>query len=410
MIHKVETKPINLASYKNLIGDKKYREILNTANQVNHFKVIHLNTTTEGGVGEIQKTLIPLLENVGIDVDWYVFEKNTDFFRISKEIHNFLQGKKGVLSDQEKSIYLEVNRKVSEKLREQKFDLLVVHDPQPAASIKFFPGKVKSIWRCHIDTSSPNPEIWNWISGFLHDYDLYVFTLRRYIAEGINYEKCRIIHPAIDPLNEKNNPLPPKTAAEIVKRFGIKPENPLVCQISRFDPWKDPWGVIDAYRIAKSQILNLQLALVGVFAPDDPEALEIEKDLIKYSGNDPDIHILSNQDGVGPKEVNAFQVASNVIIQKSTREGFGLTVSEAMWKEKPVIGGHAGGIVDQIVDGETGFLVTTASQTAEKIIYLLNHPQEAKKMGQKGKERVRENFLITRLLLDELSLYKELVR
>jgi len=409
MIQPAETKTINLVDYKNLIGEEKYKEILLFANQLKGLRVLHINTTTDGGVGEILKTLIPLLKNAGVDTSWYIFEKNTDFFKVSKELHNFLQGKKGNLTQTQKSIYLDINGRVAEELNQKEFDFLVVHDPQPAAVLKFLPKRVKSIWRCHIDTSNTNPDVWNWFSQFLSGYERYVFTLRKYIGSGINYEKCRIIHPAIDPLNEKNNPLPLEVANETVKKFGIDPENPLVSQISRFDPWKDPWGVIDAYRIAKTEVPNLQLALVGIFAPDDPEALDIEKDLIKYSKNDPDIHILSNKDGVGPREVNAFQVASSVIIQKSTREGFGLTVSEGMWKGKPVIGGHAGGIVEQIVDGGTGFLVTTAAQTAEKIIYLLKNPQKAKEMGQKGRERVRENFLITRLLLDDLKLYKELV-
>ena len=410
MIHLVETKTINLVDYKNLIGKESYEEILLSANQLKGLRVLHINTTTDGGVGEILKTLIPLLKNVGVDASWYIFEKNSAFFKVSKELHNFLQGKKGDLTQEQKSNYLDINTQVAKYLDQKEFDLLVVHDPQPAGVLQFLPKKVKSIWRCHIDTSNPNPDVWNWFLQFLSGYDRYVFTLRKYIGEGIDYEKCRIIHPAIDPLNEKNDPLPLETANETVKKFKVDPENPLVSQVSRFDPWKDPWGVIDAYRIAKTQIPNLQLALVGVFAPDDPEALDIEKDLIKYSKNDPDIHILSNKDGVGPREVNAFQVASSVIIQKSTREGFGLTVSEGMWKEKPVIGGRAGGIVEQIIDGEIGYLVTTAAQTAEKIIYLLENPAEATKMGQKGKERVRQHFLITRMLLDHLKLYKELAR
>lgn len=233
--------------------------------------------------------------------------------------------------------------------------------------------------------------------------------MRKYLGPGLDYEKAKTITPAIDPLSRKNNPLEKGAADQIISRFGLKPNKPLVSQISRFDPWKDPWGVMDAYRMAKKKFPDLQLALIGAFAPDDPEAIEIIADLKKYAKGDSDIYILSNLDGVGDIGVNAFQVASDAIIQKSTREGFGLTVSEAMWKQKPVIGGKAGGIVEQIVDGETGFLVTTVAETAEKVVYFLENPEKVKQMGLKGKERVRHKYLITRLLLDHLKLYEELV-
>ena len=410
MIQPVETKTINLVDYKKLIGEEKYKEILLSANQLKGLRVLHINTTTDGGVGEILKTLVPLLNDTELEASWYIFEKNVNFFRVSKELHNLLQGKKGDLSEEQKNIYTDINRQLARGLETKKFDLLVVHDPQPAATLTFLPEKVKSIWRCHIDTSKPNKSVWNWFLQFIKEYDGYIFTLRKYIGEGIDYNKCKIINPAIDPLNEKNNPLSPDAADQVVEKYGIDPGKPLISQISRFDPWKDPWGVIDAYRIAKNKFPGLQLALIGVFAPDDPEAMGIVKDLRKYSNGDSDIHILSNLDGVGPMGVNGFQVASDVIIQKSTREGFGLTVSEGMWKGKPVIGGKAGGIIEQIVDGKTGYLVTTAAETAEKIIYLLENSEKARQMGVKGRERVRQNFLITRLLLDDLRLYKELVK
>ena len=233
--------------------------------------------------------------------------------------------------------------------------------------------------------------------------------MRKYIGEQLDYDKSRIIKPAIDPLNQKNIGMNEADANRIAKKFNVDPNRPLVSQISRFDPWKDPMGVIDAYRIAKKKFPNLQLALIGSFPPDDPEAKDMVKELYKYAGDDKNIKILSNLDGVGALEVNAFQRVSDVVVQKSIREGFGLTVSEAMWKEKPVIGGKAGGIVEQIEDGVNGFLVTTAKETADRIIQLLEDDKLTKRMGAKGKETVRQKFLLPRLLHDHLKIYKELL-
>ena len=409
MVQNVAVRKISLANYKGLMSPKDYSQILAQAKSLKGLRVLHVNTSTDGGVGEILKTLVPLLQDVGIESEWVIFDKNNKFFKVSKELHNFLQGKKGDLTTEQKDLYLSVNERLAQVLNQRQFDILLIHDPQPAAAITFIPKQISSIWRCHIDTSKTNVFVWNWFSKFLPKYDRYIFTLRKYIGKDLDYKKCRIIPPAIDPLSEKNDPLDKMASDRIVKKFGVDPAKPLVSQISRFDPWKDPWGVMDAYREAKKEISNLQLGLVGVFAPDDPEAKEVVADLRKYAKSDPDIHILSNLDGVGNLEVNGFQVASDAIIQKSTREGFGLTVSEGMWKGKPVIGGKAGGIVEQIVDDDTGFLVTTAHETAEKIVHLLKNPDAANKMGVRGKERVRQHFLITRLLLDHLRLYDELV-
>src|SRR3989344_1906165 len=408
MVQNVAVRKISLANYKGLMSPKDYSQILAQAKSLKGLRVLHVNTSTDGGVGEILKTLIPLLKNVGVDASWYIFEKNYEFFKVSKELHNFLQGKKGDLTTEQKDLYLAVNERLARVLNQRQFDILLIHDPQPAAAITFIPNRISSIWRCHIDTSKTNVFVWNWFSKFLPKYDRYIFTLRKYIGKDLDYKKCRIIPPAIDPLSEKNDPLDKMASDRIVKKFGVDPAKPLVSQISRFDPWKDPWGVMDAYREAKKEIINLQLGLVGVFAPDDPEAKEVVVDLRKYAKSDPDIHILSNLDGVGNLEVNGFQVASDAIIQKSTREGFGLTVSEGMWKGKPVIGGRAGGIVQQLDDAETGFLVTTVAQTAEKIVFLLKNPEKSKEMGKKGRGVVRHKFLITRLLLDHLRLYDEL--
>ncbi|MEX0621552.1 MAG: glycosyltransferase [Candidatus Woykebacteria bacterium] len=410
MIREVPFDPIPIANYKDVAPGQTYAEIEKLAKKLKGIRVIHLNTSPSGGgVAEILRSLVPLLKGLGLDADWFVSRKDNNFFRITKEIHNQLQGKKGELTDVQKDEFLKTNEEVAEFFNDKRSDVWVIHDPQFVAISEFHKNLHPAIWRCHIDTSHPNLFTWRFLLPYIQKYDRYIFTMRKYLGPDLDYEKARIIAPAIDPLSQKNNPLDKFAADQVVDRFGLKPDKPLVSQISRFDPWKDPWGVMDAYRAAKKEIPDLQLALIGAFAPDDPEATDIIVDLKKYAKSDPGIFILSNLDGVGDMAVNAFQVASDAIIQKSTREGFGLTVSEGMWKGKPVIGGKAGGIVEQIVDGETGFLVTTAAETAEKIVYLIRNPDREKEMGEKGRERVRHKFLITRLLLDHLRLYDELV-
>jgi len=410
MLQEVILEPIPLSDYKNIITEGSYSEIQKQAKNLSGIRVVHLNASPSGGgVAEILRSLTPLQKGLGLDVSWYISRRHTSFFKATKQIHNFLQGKKGDLDDHDRELYLQVNKEVAENLSTIKADVWVIHDPQFAAVVGFSEKVHPSIWRSHIDTSRPNIFVWRFLLPFIQSYDRYIFTMRKYIGPDLEYKKSRVFSPAIDPLNKKNEALDLEAADKVMKRFGVSAMKPLVSQISRFDPWKDPWGVIDAYRIAKKEFPELQLALIGAFAPDDPEAKTVVDDLKKYAKGDPRIFILSNLDGVHNVEVNAFQVASDVVVQKSTREGFGLTVSEGMWKGKPVIGGRAGGIVEQIEDGETGFLVTTAAQTAEKIIYLMKNPERANEIGKKGKERVRRNFLITRLLLDHLKLYDELV-
>lgn len=410
MIREVPQDEVSLENYKKVAPQETLAEIERLAKKLKGARVLHLNTSPSGGgVAEILRSLVPLLKGLGIDAEWFVSRKNSGFFRVTKEIHNFLQGKKGDLTEEQRQLYLKTNQEVAEYFNDKKADVWIVHDPQFAAISSFHKNLHPAIWRCHIDMSKPNLFVWRFLLPHIQKYDKYIFTLRKYIGPDLDYKKAEIIAPAIDPLSKKNDPLDKTAADQVISKFGLKPNKPLVSQISRFDPWKDPWGVMDAYRTAKKKFPDLQLALIGSFAPDDPEAMDIITDLKKYAKGDKDIYILSNLDGVGDIGVNAFQVASDAIIQKSTREGFGLTVAEAMWKSKPVIGGKAGGIVEQVIDGETGFLVTTVAETAEKIIYFLENPEKEKEMGVSGRERVRHKFLITRLLLDHLRLYDELV-
>ena len=292
-------------------------------------------------------------------------------------------------------------------------DIWVVHDPQPAGVIIFLPDFHPSICRLHIDLTAPNPEVWNFVAGFLVNYDKVILTSKEYAKTEIK-RKAIIFPPAIDPLSPKNQPLTLATSKQILKSFGIDPSKPLISQVSRFDPWKDPLGVIETYQLAKKKIPDLQLALVGFFlARDDPEAERIYKKAKKKTEKDPNIFLFANRELLGSLKVhvfvNAIQVASNVILQKSIREGFGMTVAEAMWKEKPVIGGKAGGIKLQIKDGKNGFLVSNPKKAAVRIIQLIKNPALSKKLGKEAKKTVQKNFLIPRLLRDHLDLYRKII-
>jgi trehalose synthase len=290
---------------------------------------------------------------------------------------------------------------------EGKYDFVVVHDPQPAGmkALRDGQGGEHWAWRCHIDTSTPNPIFWDFIAPYLEVYDAGVFTMAQYVARGLQFPHLATITPTIDPLAPKNAPIPPQRAQDIVAGYGIDLNRPLITQVSRYDPWKDPLGVIDAYFMVKEQVPGAQLALVGSMASDDPEGWVYYDRTVRHAGEDFDIYILHNFHGVDHEEVNAFQMVSDVVVQKSTREGFGLVVTEALWKGKPVIGGNVGGIPMQVIDGETGFLVDSVAACAEKTLYLLKNPEEAQVMGQKGREHVRALFLSTRHLRDYLELF-----
>jgi trehalose synthase len=271
------------------------------------------------------------------------------------------------------------------------------------------PDKAKTwIWRCHIDLSTPNPDAIDHMVPFVREYDASVWHVPAYVPASLNGNGAgvNICPPAIDPLSPKNMALSPEDAAFVCDQFGIDVDRPLLCQVSRFDPWKDPMGVIDAYRIVKAEMAEVQLALVGSMATDDPEGWEFFNSTMAYADGDPDIHILNNLNSVGAIEVNAFQSQADVVIQKSTREGFGLTVSEALWKGRPFIGGDVGGIPLQVQDGETGFLVSSPAECADRSLRVLREPDLGKQLGRAGKEHVRKHFLTPRLLLDWLKIFQ----
>ncbi len=414
MLPKTHTQEKKLEDYKNLIKPQLYNQIKNLSVDLRGLKIAHINATSQGGgVAELLKSLVPLMNNMGLDAGWYTLPPGKMFFKITKNIHNILQGERKKLSKTKKAIYFRQNKKAAKLMKDIDADIYVIHDPQPLPLIRYHPNLHPSILRMHIDLSDPEPSTWQMLFPYVLSYDKTIFSMKEFINGHIPKNKACICPPAIDPLSPKNIPLDQETAKEIVKNLGINIKNPLISQIARFDVWKDPIGVIRAYKIAKKKIPKLQLALIGLFlAQDDPEAIKVFKKVKKESAKDPDIYLFSDIREINIENdtlVNAFQVASNVVLQKSIKEGFGLTVTEAMWKGKPVIGGNVGGIKLQIQDGENGFLVNSPEQASKKIIKLINNPELAEKMGKRAKETVRENFLTPRLLRDYLKLFTELI-
>jgi trehalose synthase len=373
-------------------------------------RVVHLSATAfGGGVAEINYTLIPLMQSAGLAVEWRIIRGAEEFYNVTKAIHNALQGNPQGLTEEQRDIFLRYQQLNAAEF-EDDFDFVVVHDPQPVGIIDHFPdSRAEWIWRGHIDFSTPNPGVLDFLLPSIRRYDAAIFHMREYVPRGEGLPPSYIWPPAIDPLAPKNMALSVEDAAYIVDQFGIDVERPLLTQISRFDPWKDPLGVIDAYRLVKRRFPEIQLALVGSMAHDDPEGWDYYNQTVAYAAGDPDVYILSNLNNVGSVEVNAFQVHSVAVVQKSIREGFGLTVTEALWKTRPTVAGRVGGIVAQIQAGETGWLVDSAEECAEACIEILRDPHEARQRALRGKEYVRRHFLTPRLLRDWLVLFNRLL-
>jgi trehalose synthase len=399
----------SLADYATIASRGLMDEIRRLAEPLQGKRVAHLSATAfGGGVAEINYSLIPLKQDAGLDVEWRIIRGEDEFFDVTKTIHNALQGNpQGLTSEQE-----EVFRRYSELNAEEfedDYDYVIVHDPQPAAMVTHFADSAATwIWRCHIDLSMPNQEVLGFLAPALAEYDATIFHRQAYVPEIGGLPPAYIWPPAIDPLTPKNMALSREDAAYIVDQFGIDVDRPLLTQVSRFDPWKDPLGVIDAYREVKRTHPAVQLALVGSMAHDDPEGWDYYNQTVSYAAGDPDIYILSNLNNVGSVEVNAFQVHSKAVLQKSVREGFGLTVTEALWKVRPTVAGRVGGIVDQIEDGVTGWLVESPAECAKACLEVLGDPDEASERARRGKEGVRRRFLTPRLLRDWLALLNRL--
>ena len=408
MLQPVSVAHKNLSDYASIVGRPLIEEIGQLADALKGKRVLHVSATSfGGGVAEILSTLVPLMINVGLECEWHVIYGREEFFNTTKVMHNALQGNPRGLTDEQWDTWLRYNEINAGQLSEG-WDSIIVHDPQPAALASLVGGNARNwIWRCHIDLSEPNQDTLHRLLPYLEPYVAAVFHMQQYVPQGVD-GRAHIVPPAIDPLAPKNMAFSPEDAVYICEQFGIDVDRPLLCQVSRFDPWKDPLGVIDAYRIVKEQMKDVQLALVGSMATDDPEGWDYFNATVAHADGDPDIHILNNLNNVGAIEVNAFQSHCDVVIQKSTREGFGLTVTEAIWKARPFIGGRVGGIPLQVTDGESGFLVSSVEECAERALQVLGDPGLGKQLGRAGKEAARQRFLMPRLLRDWLKLLTQL--
>ena len=361
---------------------------------------VHINSTREGGgVAEILQRMLPILKELGIEARWEVIEGDSEFFDITKKIHNALQGSPEKITEKMWKYHQEVNGRNAENLNLEA-DAVIIHDPQPAPLIEFRRNG-RWIWRCHIDLSNPQTQVWDYLSRYCERYDAVVFSVAKF-ARAMSVDKF-IITPSIDPISDKNRELTGDEINETLNKFQIPIDRPIILQVSRFDRFKDPLGVIKAFRIVK-KYNDCILILAGSPATDDPEGEVVLNEVREYAADDPDIHILLLPP-FSDRDINALQRIATVILQKSVKEGFGLTVSEAMWKGKPVIGGAVGGIPLQIIHGVTGFLVNSAEGSAFRIRQLLNNQEMARKMGESAREHVRKNFLITRQIRDYLSVW-----
>jgi len=398
-----------------------YQDINTAAKRIKRKAIIHISATPYGGgVAELLRKQIPMEKSLGLESKWLVINAKEEFFRVTKKIHNLLQGKAGFLSEGEKKLYFSVNNQLKKQLLEFlkkfKIGIVVVHDPQPLPLLDIIPKNFSSLLRLHIDLSSPNPSIIEFFRPLIVNYNFVILSNRDYLPAlpWLKKPKTKIIYPAIDPFSEKNKPMSKTVAKIAISEYGINPGKPIISQISRFDSWKDPLGVIQAYYLAKNEIPDLQLVLVGFFeAQDDPEAILIFEEVKKYAKGDNDIHLFYNLNQLKTSSdddvfINALQTASQIIIQASIREGFGLTITEAMWKGKQIIARTNSGALLQIENNKNGILVNSPEEIGKAVVYLLQNKKLGERLGKAAKFSVKRNFLMPRFILDNLKLCSSL--
>ncbi len=393
---------LSLEDFRHIVPDETLVEIYARARSLYGRHIVHLNATYQGGgVAEILYSLVLLMNDVGVNAGWRILHGSQEFFEITKSFHNALQGAKLNLSERKRRLYLQVNENFS-KFTHLDHDCVIIHDPQPLALIRSYRKSQPWIWRCHIDLTDPNKELWDFLKGFLLKYDQIVFSSERYFKKDLPVEQ-RLMFPAINPLSQKNKEISDEVILEQIKKAGVPTDKPVITQVSRLDPWKDPEGVIDVFKLVKEKT-DCRLLFCYNVASDDPEGLRMYEKVYrkadKFAKKGDIVFVIGNNETL----VNAVQRFSSVIIQKSTREGFCLAVTEAMWKARAVVASNVGGIPVQIEDGKNGFLCRPddIKGFADKIVHLLKNPSEAINIGQKAKETVRKKFLITRLLSDYL--------
>jgi trehalose synthase len=406
----LSSESVNLKNYHSWVGEALTEEIRQLSKDLHGLRICNVNATAAGGgVAELLSRIIPVHLALGIPTEWRLIYGDKDFFTITKSFHNALQGGKLHLTEEIQRTYLEHNRQSAQMLPDD-YDVFIVHDPQPAAIRHFKDSSTRKwIWRCHIDSSAPNSEVWEFLRPYIQEYDAAVFAMKAFQPGDLDLPRVVFIPPAIDPVSTKNMELPTDVCQRAIGEMGLDLNRPLLLQVARFDPWKDPLGVIEAYRIVKKARPEVQLAMLGAMAGDDPEAWGILDQINAEAVDDPDLHVFTNLTGVGSMEVNAFQRIADVVLQKSLREGFGLVVAEALWKTKPVVAGNAGGIPMQFLAGYEEYLVDSVEDCAAKALDLLEHPDAAESFGRDGHAKIRAEFLLPRLIRDELRLIKDVI-
>ncbi|HEY3297386.1 MAG TPA: glycosyltransferase [Armatimonadota bacterium] len=390
---------MHLQDYQAIVGSEVIDELGVLANRVRHLRLQNINSTSVGGgVAEILTRMVPLLRELGIETTWDVIKGDQSFFNVTKSFHNALQGTGGEITDE----MLETYRATTEmNLKEFQFtgDVIWIHDPQPAGLVERKRDIGRHwIWRCHIDVSSPELTVWEFLREYVEQYDSSIFSMPDF-AQRLRIPQF-MVYPSIDPLSDKNKDLSPDLVNDVLQKYHLDPERPIITQISRFDRLKDPLGVISAYRMAKKR-RDCQLVLAGGGAADDPEGVEVLREVQDAAASDPDIHVLLLPP-FSDVEINALVRGSTIVMQKSLREGFGLTVTEALWKRKPVIAGAVGGIKVQVINGVTGYLVHSPEGAAQRILQLLDDGDLRNRMGENAYQHVKQNFLLTRHVKDYL--------
>jgi len=401
---------LSIDQFRHLIPDHELASIYKKASSLCGTRVLHINSTYQGGgVAEILYSLVRLMNDVGIQAEWRILHGNPDFFEVTKKFHNALQGSEVRLTEQKKQLYLQINENFSQ-ITHIHHDCVIIHDPQPLPLIKFYRKCQPWLWRCQIDLTHTHEGLWDFLKGFLIRYDHVIVSSDKYVQEDLALGKT-VILPAINPFSLKNMELPPKTIQKYIARAGIPADKPVLCQVSRLDPWKDPEGVLEVFTRVKEKV-DCRLVYCYNIAADDPESMRIHDQLYqkakRYVEKGDVIFVLGNNDIL----VNAVQSFSQIIIQKSIREGFCLAVTEALWKAKPVVASNVGGIPAQITDGETGYLLHPGDHAgfAEHIVYLLQHPKEARQLGENARISIQKNFLLPRLLSNYLDLLKGILQ
>jgi trehalose synthase len=414
----VQTQPTaarTLDDYATVVDPERIRRIRSVASDLDDVRVLHVNSTAVGGgVAELLSSLVPLFTDVGLETDWYVMDADERFFEATKSLHNGLQGREGTLTEAMRATYRSTVERNARSIPDD-YDVVVLHDPQPLGMIEHLADRLpdaRFVWRCHLDLTAPTPSYLEFVGSYVRQVDHVVFSREAYGRSiGACVPASTVIHPSIDPLAEKNRSL--SRAESTAERdrlagFGLDVDAPLIAQVSRFDPWKGQFGLVEAYRRVTDAVPNAQLVLAGGTADDDPKGAEVYNWLRAETADDPGVHLLTD---LPDATVNHLQRRADVVVQGSLREGFGLVVSEALWKRTPVVGSNVGGIPLQIDDGENGYLVAPddAEAVAERTIRLLADDALRSRLGWRGRSTVRERFLLPRQLLDGLRLFRDVL-